>query len=1439
MKKFLSLLLAAMMILSVMPVTALADGMEALDLAPVGEVLEEADPSVSNEVATQDVSHTVEYDGGSVEAVEIGTCRTNGGEKLYLAQLPYGATNISAGDMFFTNVYPRLADRDTSLWVENEGFLTMIEELNTNENMNISFNDGFTLPTTNVKGFFCEAYYSDGQKAVIIQVASSESSSGEGWDGTTVTEPAQADGVYQIGTAEELAWFAAKVNDGTAAAANAVLTADIDLNNKEWTPIGNVPNRYVGNFNGQNHTVKNMSITVGAEYIGLFGFAAKRTIENITVEGKIDIKDLAASVKCGGLIGYLCSDIYDGDETAAGKVINCVSKVDITVSGSLKQTSNFGGLIGSTAAGAKVIGCAYKGNIYCGIIHKAAQSWRRSVYVAGIVGNANDSIIENCYNNGTVIGKVFGQKATMVCGGISNFVGISQIQNCYSTGEVSAEAENGVSGCTLYCGGVLGYLTKNPKDAYPANCNYLEGTSLMGIGSVNDETVDDATSGFIAKSEAEMKSGEFLAQLNSATSITGEALVWVKGANGYPEVRKTTEIEGIQSFVVAGIEAIIDQAAYTITAELPEGTDITSIAPTIVCFGGAVSEPASGVAQDFTNPVIYRVGNLTYTVTLTVKEKIMPNYKMTITANPANAAVSICDADGTIVSREADGSYILDTDAQYNWNAAAKGYAVQSGIIHRKDGKDYNLTVTLKKANGKKPGAVSAEWPSFRGNANNMAIVSTKLPRTASEAAEKWTKALGSGFAAAPSVQIIVDDSLVVMSGKNIYKLSMADGEILAQGKMVKAIDWGYTPATYANGMIFAPLTDGTVQAFDAKTLESLWVYSDPLKGQALSPITYSDGYIYTGFWNSETKDAAYVCIPVTDEDAENATEAQKALWRDIVKGGFYWAGSVVAGDYVVYGTDDATYGSAGTAKILSRNKLTGELMDVHDIVGDQRSSIAYADGKVYFTTKAGYLYSAELGKDGKLNNLKGKNYTEYGLMSTSTPVVYNGYVYFGIAKANFSAPYNTMMVDANTLDVAASVAMQGYPQCSMLLSTAYEKSTGKIYLYSTYNNNPGGITAIEVDQAAKTMTATEIYTPSHPQYCITSLICDGEGTIYYKNDSGYLFAVKLADSVFVKDVEDLINAIGKVEFTDESKGKIDAARAAYDKLTDAQKKLVKNIKVLTDAEAEYERLKKAAEDEAAAKAVDDLIAAIGKVEFTDASKAKIDAARAAYDKLTDAQKKLVKNLKVLTDAEAEYQRLLDQHKADEAAAKAVDEAVAKLTPVTLNSGNAIKAARKAFDELTPAQRNFLAPETESKLKAAEAEYARLVKDAADKAAAKEVEDKIARLQPVTKDSGEAIKDARSSYEALTPEQKALVSKDSVAALDKAEKVYDMIIASTKPGTAVGDNTGSTSGSGVIKITANAAAKGEQNPHTGAPVMSMAPAVLVLAAAALVLKKHK
>ena len=121
-----------------------------------------------------------------------------------------------------------------------------------------------------------------------------------------------------------------------------------------------------------------------------------------------------------------------------------------------------------------------------------------------------------------------------------------------------------------------------------------------------------------------------------------------------------------------------------------------------------------------------------------------------------------------------------------------------------------------------------------------------------------------------------------------------------------------------------------------------------------------------------------------------------------------------------------------------------------------------------------------------------------------------------------------------------------------------------------------------------------------------------------------------------------------------------------------------------------------------------------------------------------------------------------------------------------------------------------------------------------DADAAAEVEELIGEIGTVTKDSGEAIKAARDAYAALTDAQKELVSKEAVAALEKAEKVFAMIMDSSKPDAS--DKTG-ISNESVIKIGAAAAENGEENPSTGAPVMSIAPAIFVLAAAAFALKK--
>ena len=142
--------------------------------------------------------------------------------------------------------------------------------------------------------------------------------------------------------------------------------------------------------------------------------------------------------------------------------------------------------------------------------------------------------------------------------------------------------------------------------------------------------------------------------------------------------------------------------------------------------------------------------------------------------------------------------------------------------------------------------------------------------------------------------------------------------------------------------------------------------------------------------------------------------------------------------------------------------------------------------------------------------------------------------------------------------------------------------------------------------------------------------------------------AKKLADKAAAKAVDDLIDAIGDVVLTDDCKAAIDAARKAYDALTDAQKALVSKLDILTDAEAKLAQLKKEAADKAA---VDDVIAkidAIGKVKLDKDSKAKITAARAAYDALDDQLKAQVTNYNTLLAAEKRYQQLRDKQNAND-----------------------------------------------------------------------------------------------------------------------------------------------------------------------------------------------
>ena len=254
------------------------------------------------------------------------------------------------------------------------------------------------------------------------------------------------------------------------------------------------------------------------------------------------------------------------------------------------------------------------------------------------------------------------------------------------------------------------------------------------------------------------------------------------------------------------------------------------------------------------------------------------------------------------------------------------------------------------------------------------------------------------------------------------------------------------------------------------------------------------------------------------------------------------------------------------------------------------------------------------------------------------------------------------------------------------------------------------------------------------------------------------IHVLKAPDDPAVVAVKELIDAIGEV--TLDSGDAIDAARTAYDKLPEAKKALVDNYEKLTAAEEAYSALV----DAAAAKAVDDLIDAIGEVTLESGDA--IKAARAAYDALTDTQKELVKNYEELTAAEEAYTNLVDA-----AAAKAVDDLIDAIGEVTADSGDAIKAARAAYDALTDTQKELV--KNYEKLLAAEELYEELTASAAaiaQKAAeeAKQAQEEAEAAQKAAEEAAEAAKAAQEAAEAA-----AAKAGENNAAAEEARKAAE------------------------------------------------------------------
>lgn len=222
---------------------------------------------------------------------------------------------------------------------------------------------------------------------------------------------------YKIQNVDDLKLLAEKVNGGvTYEGKHFQLTANIDLKNEEWTPIGTEDTLFQGTFDGGRHQIANLKISNGVEYAGLFGNVWGATIQNCNVTGEINGYN-----HTGGIVGYANNNTY---------ILNCSFQGNVEGNGEDK-----GGIVGHTSIGCDVSGCYVTGTVTGGSA------------VGGIAGWGVGTI-KNCYALADVTA-AGDNAAGYNAGGIAGYAYGVTIENCYYSGEVSS---NGNSG------GIAGYI---------------------------------------------------------------------------------------------------------------------------------------------------------------------------------------------------------------------------------------------------------------------------------------------------------------------------------------------------------------------------------------------------------------------------------------------------------------------------------------------------------------------------------------------------------------------------------------------------------------------------------------------------------------------------------------------------------------------------------------------------------------------------------------------------------------------------------------------------------------------------------------------------------------------------------------------------------------------------------------------------------------------
>lgn len=356
-------------------------------------------------------------------------------------------------------------------------------------------------------------------------------------------EPAELkDGYYQIKNAGQLFWFANHVNtvDRTA---SAVLVADIDLENRPWTSIGETGENnknFRGVFDGQNHTIKGLYVEGTQNGVGFFGEVRTGTVKNFTIYGEVIVNTEVDYV--GGVIGSICGVNGETDLERNGAIIqNITSYVNLTAKA--HGVGMIGGFVGYANHQSLIENCSWYGTFDAGIYRVDSGA---GGFIGKIQENTSEVTIRNCAAYGTIKTNYAGDynnTATIYMGGFLSFSNTgakTTLENCLFAGKFEC-GENLTDQAFLGAFGTLRSVNAIK------NCYYLGDDGLEAVHSNSDLKPGSDNVEITSVTKAQLLSGEVAYKLGEhfGQILEGE------NRQSYP-VLGGTKVEDSQRFEIYG-----------------------------------------------------------------------------------------------------------------------------------------------------------------------------------------------------------------------------------------------------------------------------------------------------------------------------------------------------------------------------------------------------------------------------------------------------------------------------------------------------------------------------------------------------------------------------------------------------------------------------------------------------------------------------------------------------------------------------------------------------------------------------------------------------------------------------------------------------------------------------------------------------------------------